>query len=135
VVDVSSPPTTTDAVRVSVPARPEFVHVLRSVTAAVAGHLPVSLDDVDDLRLAVDEACARLLDLPGTPGTFRLDLRTPPGRIEVILAVDATAGWPAGGLDDSLAWRILGALADEVRFEVRDGAPAVHMVKRMLGAS
>jgi serine/threonine-protein kinase RsbW len=133
VVDVSSPPAT-DAVRVSVPARAEFVHVLRAVTAAVAGHLPLSLDDVDDLRLAVDEACARLLALPGTPGSFLLDLRAPPGRIEVVLGVDATASWPPGGIEDSLALRILGALADEVRFEVWNGTPAIHIVKHMLGA-
>jgi serine/threonine-protein kinase RsbW len=132
-VDASSP-LAADAVRVSVPARPEFVHVLRAVTAAVAGHLPLSLDDVDDLRLAVDEACARLLTLPGEPRTFLLDLRPRPGRVEIVLAVDATATWPSAGLEDSLAWRILGALADSVRFEVWNGVPAIHIVKRMLGS-
>jgi serine/threonine-protein kinase RsbW len=129
-----SPPLVADEVRVSVPARPEFVHVLRSVTAAVAGHVPLSLDDVDDLRLAVDEACARLLTLPGEPRTFRLMLCTTAGRVEIVIAVDATAMWPPGGLEDSFAWRILGTLADSARFEVWNGAPAIRIVKRMLGA-
>ena len=86
----------TETVRVSVPARAEHVHLLRTVTGAVAAHLALSLDDVDDLRLAVDEACARLLALPGEPRTLRLDLRPMRGRIEVVLGVDATATWPPG---------------------------------------
>ncbi len=124
---------TTEAVRLSVPARADFVHLLRSVTAAAASHLALSVDDVDDLRLAVDEACARLLSLPGEPRTIRLDLRPHPGRIEVLLGVDATATWPLGGLRDTLAWRVLGALADEVRLELWNGCPAVRIVKRTFG--
>jgi serine/threonine-protein kinase RsbW len=123
-----------DEVRVAVPARPEFVHVLRSVTASVAGHLSLSLDDVDDLRLAVDEACARLLALPGEPKTFRLVLCSLPGRVEVILTAGGTATWPHGGLEDSLSWRLLAALTDDLRFELWNGAPAIRFVKRMLGA-
>jgi serine/threonine-protein kinase RsbW len=123
----------TDEVRVAVPARPEFVHVLRSVTAAVAGHLPLSLDDVDDLRLAVDEACARLLALPGVPRTIRLMLCALPGRVEVVLTAGGTATWPPGGLEDSLSWRVLATLTDDLRFELWNGAPAIRFVKRMLG--
>jgi serine/threonine-protein kinase RsbW len=124
---------TTDDVRVCVPARPEFVHVLRTVTGAVAARLALSLDDVDDLRLAVDEACARLLTLDGDPRTFRLDLRPLPGRLEVIVAVEATAAWPPTGFEDTLSWRVLGALAESVRFELWNGVPAIRIVKRTLG--
>ena len=123
----------TDEVRVFVPARAEFVHVLRSVIAAVAGHLPLSLDDVDDLRLAVDEACARLLALPGKASTFRLLICPYAGRVEMVLTVDGTATWPPGGLQDSLSWRILSALADDLRFEMWNGAPSIRIVKRTLG--
>jgi serine/threonine-protein kinase RsbW len=125
---------TGDEVRLSVPARSEFVHVLRSVTGAVAGRLPLSLDDVDDLRLAVDEACARLLSLPAAPRTFGLELRSMPGRLEVVVSVDASATWPTNGFEDTLAWRVLTALAEDVRFELKNGAPAIRIVKRTLGA-
>lgn len=122
-----------ESVRLSVPARPEFVHVLRSVTAAVASRVPLSLDDVDDLRLAVDEACARLLSLRGEPTSFRLDLRSLPDRFEVVVAVDApTPVWPPVGFEDTLAWRVLGGLAESVRFELWNGGPAVRIVKRSI---
>ena len=123
----------TEAVRVSVPARSDFVHVLRSVTAAVAGRMPLSLDDVDDLRLAVDESCARLLSIGGEPQTFRLDLRAMPGRLEVVVSVDVVAPWPPDDFEDTLAWRVLGALAEHVRFEHWNGTPAIRIVKHTLG--
>jgi serine/threonine-protein kinase RsbW len=126
-------PLGTDSVRLTVPAQPEFVHVLRSVTAAVASRVPLSLDDVDDLRLAVDEACARLLALGGEPRAIRLDLRSSPDRFEVVVAADApTRSWPPTGFDDTLAWRVLGALAESVRFELWNGAPAIRIVKRSI---
>lgn len=126
-------PLGTDSVRLSVPARPEFVHVLRSVTAAVSSRVPLSLDDVDDLRLAVDEACARLLALPGDPSTFRVDLRNLADRFEVVAAVDASIpDWPPAGVEDTLEWRLLGALTESVRFERWNGAPAIRIVKRAI---
>jgi serine/threonine-protein kinase RsbW len=131
-----STPVAAEAVRVSVPARPELVHVLRSVTTAVLGRLPLSLEDIDDLRLAVDEACAGLLSLPGEPRTFRMDVRTLPGRVELVVGADAAASWPPTGLEGTLSWRILGVLADDVRFELWDGSPpAIRIVKRMLGGA
>lgn len=126
-------PLGTDSVRLTVPARPEFVHVLRSVTAAVASRVPLSLDDVDDLRLAVDEACARLLALRGEAKSIRLDLRSLTERFEVVVAVDApTPSWPPQGLEETLEWRVLSALAESVMFELWKGAPAIRIVKRAI---
>jgi serine/threonine-protein kinase RsbW len=126
-------PVRSETIRVSVPARPEFVHVLRSVSAAVASRMGLSLDDVDDLRLAVDEACAHLLALPGVASTFRLDLRCHPERLEVVASIDTgTSAWPPSGFEDTLAWRVLGALAENVRFELWNGTPAIRIVKRTL---
>ena len=128
---VHAPTLATEAVRMSVPARADLVHLLRTVTGSVSARMALSLDDIDDLRLAVDEACAELLALPGDPHTMRLDLRPLPGRIEVVLGVDAP--WPRELPVESLGWQILGALADHVRFELWNGAPAIRIVKRTLG--
>lgn len=122
-----------DEVRVSVPARPEFVHVLRGVIGAVAGRLPLTLDGVDDLRLAVDEAAAKLLSLPGSPELLRLDLRPMPGRLEVVVAADVAAPWPPDGIQETLSWKVLQALVESVRFERWNGVPAIRIVKRTLG--
>jgi hypothetical protein len=58
-----------------------------------------------------------------------------PGRVEVILTAGGEATWPPGGLEDSLSWRVLATLTDDLRFELWNGAPAIRFVKRMLGGA
>lgn len=116
---------------VQVPARADFVHVLRSAVASVAARLNFTFDAIEDLRIAVDEACAHLLGV--TSQASRLTLRlTPDGETLGILAsTDAhPQAWPPAGARQTLAWQILSALADEVEFE-RDGTgPALRLRKR-----
>ena len=43
------------------PADGAYLSVLRTATAGLAARLDFTLDDIEDLRIAVDEACAMLL--------------------------------------------------------------------------
>jgi serine/threonine-protein kinase RsbW len=123
-------------VTVSVPARPEFVHILRSVIASVAARADLTYDQIDDLRLAVDEACAQLLAVPGLPGSLRLVVRSlDDGGLEIVASIDVdNAVWPPAGAERTLTWQVLSALADEARFEQTDGHPALRMTKRRVPA-
>ncbi|GAB3969910.1 hypothetical protein GCM10027615_25150 [Plantactinospora veratri] len=59
---LSTPPTTgDDVVLLTVPADGGFLGVLRTATAGLAARLHFALDEIEDLRIAVDEACAMLL--------------------------------------------------------------------------
>ncbi len=53
----------------TVPADGSYLAVLRTATAGLAARLQFTLDEIEDLRIAVDEACAMLLACrPPTPG-------------------------------------------------------------------
>ena len=52
---------TTDRVELRVPADPAYLAVLRTATAGLAARLDLTLDEIEDLRIAVDEACALVL--------------------------------------------------------------------------
>lgn len=122
-----------DVVMVWVPARAEYIHVLRAVTAAVASNLEISYDGIDDLRLAVDEAGARLLAIRAPMTELRLEIERSPDRLEAVVSVDAAiseSDWPTPGLEATVAWTVLVALVDVARPELRRGAPAVRLVKR-----
>lgn len=120
-----------DTVTVSVPPKPEFVHVLRAVTAAVASRLQIPYDGIEDLRLAVDEASARLLMLRTEARSMTLRLEAHDDRLEIVVGVDAPVGdWPPAGLERSLAWTILVALVDAVGTETDRHGPSIRMVKR-----
>ena len=116
-------------VTVTVPARPDFVRLLRAVVSGIGARLDLTYDRIDDLRIAVDEACAQLLATAGTTMTMRV---TPDdSRVVVFVSSDAPiadGSWPPPDVEESLAWRILAGLADEVRFELSDDGPAVRVV-------
>ena len=118
-------------VTVSVPAQPDFVHVLRSVVATVAARADLTFDEIDDLRLAVDEACAQLLALASEATTLTLQISPADGSgLVVIATIDADVpAWPPAGAERTLTWQVLAALADDARFEQVDGRPALRLTK------
>jgi len=50
-----------DTVTLRLPADGAYLAVLRTAAAGLASRLNFTLDDIEDLRIAVDEACAMLL--------------------------------------------------------------------------
>jgi len=122
-----------DLISVSVPSRAEYVHVLRAVTASVASRIPVSFDGIEDLRLAVDEACARLLALHSGSTTLTLTLRPLSDRLEAVVTIDAIAKDDRPpGIEETLGWRLLSALVDTVTLAEGPPGPSIHLSKRAL---
>jgi len=117
-------------VDLSIPADPNHIHVLRAVAASVGARLPMSLDDIDDLRLAVDEAAARLLQLPRAR-RLALEIAASTDGLDVALETDGdAANWPGPDVKQTLPWKILTALADQVAFERRDGVARIRFHRR-----
>ncbi|MGI8491320.1 MAG: anti-sigma regulatory factor [Acidimicrobiales bacterium] len=61
-----------DEVRLVVPALPEFLRLARVTAAGLASRLGFSYDEVEDLRLAIDELCYALTGPQGRPGTVEV---------------------------------------------------------------
>jgi serine/threonine-protein kinase RsbW len=113
-------------VTVTIPARPDFVRLLRAVVASVGARLDLTYDRIDDLRMVVDEASAQLLRVPSRSLTMRV---SPGERMVIMVLTDASpnGAWPPADLEQSLAWRVLSGLADDVRFELTGDGPAVRI--------
>lgn len=119
-----------DEVNLTVPARPEFVHLLRTVVASVAGRRGFSYDMIGDIRIAVDEASAFLL--AASPASC-LSVRVKPGAtsMEVLVMSDAQPTvWPPPGAQQTLAWRVLSGLTDGAALLREGRAPALRLTKR-----
>lgn len=123
-----------DTVLITVPARAEFLHVVRTVVGSVAARHDLTIDAIEDLRIAVDEACAQLLIARGTELTVRLE----PTRIGLQATCSTNADvpqWPPDGVEHSLASQVLQGLADNVAWERMDGVPSVRVAKRAVGST
>lgn len=117
-------------INVTVPARPDFLHVVRSVTASVAARMDLGYDDIEDLRIAVDEACAQLLSAAGRASRISVILTPSEGRVEVVVCTDGDVrDWPPTGVESSLIWQILNGLTEAPSFDRFDGKPGMRLVK------
>ena len=57
--------TQAETVQLSIPCRPEYVGVARLAVLGIASRMPFSYDEVEDVRLAVGEACTHAVERAG----------------------------------------------------------------------
>lgn len=100
-------------VTLRVPANSAFVVLIRAAVSAMCARLDFTIDRIDDVKLAVDEAAALLLSDASEDAT--LDIRFTPDAPDG-LRVEMTAPTVHGrSLErDSFTWTVLTALVDEV---------------------
>ncbi|MCW3062401.1 MAG: ATP-binding protein [Capsulimonas sp.] len=55
-----------DTVELTIPCRPEYVGVARLAVLGIASRMPFSYDEVEDVRLAVGEACTHAVERAGS---------------------------------------------------------------------
>ncbi len=118
-----------DFVEVRLPADGAYLSVLRTATAGLAARLDFTIDEIEDLRIAVDEACAMLLAqvVADTELYCRFTLAAP------TLTVEVTAPTRYGTVParDTFAWTVLTALAGGAETDVAaDGTVSVTLLKR-----
>ena len=94
------------------PAEGAYLSVLRTATAGLAARLDFTLDEIEDLRIAVDEACAMLLS-QAIPGSS-LECNFALGREEMTISVSVPSLTPEPPASDTFAWTVLTALAGTV---------------------
>ncbi len=110
------------------PADGVYASVLRTTTAALAARLDFTIDDIEDLRMAVAEATAMVLEVadPGTELISRFVLA--PGEMTVAVSVGAEA--PGEPDYDSFAWQVLTTLATSAEVEADAGRFTVTVTMR-----
>jgi hypothetical protein len=123
---------TTDEVTLAVPAMPEFLRLARVTAAGLASRLGFSFDEVEDLRLAIDELCYGLTGAAGRVGTVRVRYLLYPDSLVVEGEGDFALDGEAVGLSE-LSEVILSALVDEHELVHGPHGPTFRLVKRRQG--
>jgi serine/threonine-protein kinase RsbW len=115
-------------VDLTIPADPSMVSVLRTVTATLASRRDFTIEEIDDLRIAVDEACA--LVLPHVAADARLAASFSGTGESIVIEVKVRPVIDSQGIDQSgFAWLVLSALADEVSTRHSDDELSVSLTK------
>ena len=105
-----------DAIDLSLPVAADLLVVVRLTAAAVASRADFNVEDIEDLRLAVDELCLPLVR-SAPEGRLVLRFISHDDSVEITACIDGPgADGPAVASDnseDALSAQILDALVDE----------------------
>lgn len=114
----------------TIPAQPEFLRLARLAAADVGSRCGLTYEDVDDLRIAVDELChAIIVGADAASGSEALEIRfTILGRGVVI---EGTCPTDTNPRLDELSAAILAAVVDEHELSTELGTSRFRMVKRV----
>lgn len=115
-------------VELRLPADGAYASVLRTLTAGLAARLDFTMDDIEDLRIAVSEAAAMVLDEADPASTLDCRFRLSPGALA--LSISAPAQAPAAPDYESFGWQVLATLAAEAAIDSAPGSYAVRLTVR-----
>jgi len=109
-------------VRLSLPARPENVAVIRHVLGAFAEALRIPPEQVEDMRLAITEACTNVVRhayyLESEPGPIDVIIRPDGERLHLIVSDRGEGIGPSPDADGpGLGLPLIAALADSVEIQ------------------
>ncbi len=110
------------------PADGAYVSVLRTAASGLAARLDFTIDDIEDLRMAVSEAVGLVLAEAEPGSDLVASFHLAPGRLTAVVTVTATD--PAPPDQESWAWQVLSALTTEAYAVAEPGTLAVSMTVR-----
>jgi serine/threonine-protein kinase RsbW len=115
-------------VELRLPADSAYVSVLRTTSAGLAARLDFTLDDIEDLRMAVGEACALVLPGADVGSDLTCGFHLGVGELTVVVAVSSRSA--AAPDVDSFAWQVLTTLASDASVSVADGCFEITLSMR-----
>jgi serine/threonine-protein kinase RsbW len=121
-----------DLITLTVPARSEFAKIVRMTAAALVGRTEMSYDDVEDVRMAAEEAFVYAVDTLPEGADVRFEFRVTDDSI----AIDVPLGFEKIATDDeagraaAYAIFILESVCDEYGFSSDEGGAHLRLLKR-----
>jgi serine/threonine-protein kinase RsbW len=130
-----------DTVELRIPCRAEWVALARLAVAAVANRLKLTIEEIEDVKLAVAEACTAIIQSENHGETLALTCETMPGALRLHVRDTGThekRPGAAGAMDYDEA-RVVGlgvflirTLMDEVSYDQHpERGTDLVMVKRI----
>ncbi len=118
-----------EQVRLTMPATPQLLRVARLTAAGLASRLGFSFDQVEDLKIALDELCFAMVGTKGGEGSLTIDYRLEHDGL-VIEGLSDSLPPVSRDANDELSDLILTAVVDEHEVSLRDGIMRFRLLKR-----
>ena len=110
---------TTADVELRLPTDGAYISVLRTATAGLAARLDFTLDDLEDVRMAVGEAAALVLEAADPDADLTTRFWLSPRQLKI--SVSTTSASAIAPEPDSFAWTVLTTLASDAQVHAEPG--------------
>jgi serine/threonine-protein kinase RsbW len=129
-------------VELRIPSKPEWVAVARLAVAAIANRLPFSVEEIEDLKLAIAEACTiciqhgaggEMIDITCEASTSYLRVELRDHRYRLHVASEGAA--PRAALPvEGLGIFLIQALMDELEYSIDPQLGTALVMTKRVGA-
>ncbi len=72
-----------ESITVTIPASPEYLQVVRLIASGLASRLGFTYDEIEDLKIAVDELCAYVTGAKGRDGNLEIKFGMDEDRLHI----------------------------------------------------
>ena len=116
-----------DVVRLQVPAALEYVRIVRLTGSGVASRLGFDIEEIENLRVALDELASMTIDVAG-PGELEINFYTTDTELRIVGRAPVAEGVDVGV--EPLTAQILKAVIDDYELRTDDGFVRFSCVTR-----
>jgi serine/threonine-protein kinase RsbW len=118
-----------EKVTIKIPASPAYIGVVRLVAAGLATRLRFTIDEIEDLKIAVDELSAYLTGSQGREGDLQLTFTITEESIEIRGEGLLSPGQKVRTELTDFSRMILDTVVDTASLEQADGSPIFELSK------
>jgi serine/threonine-protein kinase RsbW len=118
-----------ESISIKIPASPEYLQVVRLVAAGLAARLSFTLEDIEDLKIAVDELSAYITGAHGRSGTLAVSFTLRDDRIEITGTGEYAEAYDVRTDLTEFSRMILETVTDSADLNASDGMPVFSIVK------
>jgi serine/threonine-protein kinase RsbW len=118
-----------DTVALSIPASPAYLQVVRLIAAGLGTRIGFTLDEIEDLKIAVDELSAYLTGAQGRDGDLEISFEVGDDRLTITGVGHFKPGQKVRTELTGLSKMILQTVVDEAALDMHDGTPSFRLAK------
>lgn len=118
-----------EQVTITIPASPAYIGVVRLVAAGLATRLDFTIDEIEDLKIAVDELSAYLTGSQGREGDLQIAFAISDNKIEIRGEGQLSPGQKVRTELTEFSRMILDTVVDTATLAQADGSPVFELSK------
>lgn len=122
-----------ETISITIPASPEYLNVVRLVAAGLAARIAFTIEDIEDLKIAVDELSAYLTGTQGRDGKLEITFVVHDDCVEIHGTGTFNADYKIRTDLTEFSKMILETVADQASLEQHAGIPTFRLTKNKTG--